>query len=243
MRIAICDDTQSDLQATQNMIIDYSKKNNLPIAIDTYNDPNVLLNRLTYFGTTEYDMIVLDIIMQQNGIDVAAKIRKIDQDIIIVFATTSKEFALDAFSVRAYDYFLKPLNKDQVFERLDHIMGMFNIKVKNTISFKSIDHSIISVDIKDISYIESNDRRMLLHLNDKTILTSPSLRTKFLESIPFEYEKHNFINCHSSYIVNMNQIKAIGDYEFILKNGRTVPISKRLLSVVKDKYVKYLISD
>ena len=41
MRIAICDDTQHDLQATQNMILDYSKKNNLPIAIDTYNDPNI----------------------------------------------------------------------------------------------------------------------------------------------------------------------------------------------------------
>ena len=76
MRIAICDDTQSDLTATQSVILDYSKKNNLPIAIDTFNDPSILLNRLTYFGTNEYDMIVLDIIMQENGIDVASKIRK-----------------------------------------------------------------------------------------------------------------------------------------------------------------------
>ena len=124
MKIAICDDTLSDLKTTESIILDYSKKNNLSIEIDTYNNPMVLLNRLKYFGVSEYEIIVLDIIMQQNGIEVAEKIRQLDQDIIIIFTTSSKEFALDAFSVRAYDYFLKPLQQKQIFDYLSPLFRL-----------------------------------------------------------------------------------------------------------------------
>lgn len=243
MKIAICDDTNLDLKLLEQIILEYSKANSFDIIIDTYDDPRILINRITYFDPKEYDIYFLDICMQENGIEVAEKIRKLDNDCYIIFATSSKDYAIDAFKVRALDYVLKPINKPEVFECLNRIFEATNSNVRNVCSIKTNDHNLVTVDIKNITFIESNNRRMVVHLFDKTQLVSTSLRSKFLESIPFDYQKHNFIYCHSSYIVNMNYIKAISDYAFILKNNEIVPISKRAFAEVKDKYIKYLVGE
>ena len=69
------------------------------------------------------------------------------------------------------------------------------------------------------------------------------MHSKFLEAIPFNYEKSNFINCHASYVVNMNYIKSINDKSFIMKNDDVIPISKSMLSQVKKTYINYLVGD
>ena len=64
-----------------------------------------------------------------------------------------------------------------------------------------------------------------------------------LESIPFEYQKYGFINCHASYVVNMNYIKGITDKFFIMKNESQIPISKSMSSSVKKAYINFLVGD
>ena len=41
----------------------------------------------------------------------------------------------------------------------------------------------------------------------------------------------------------MNKIKGIRDLDFIMTNGKSVPISKRLLKEVKEQYINYLVGD
>ena len=75
------------------------------------------------------------------------------------------------------------------------------------------------------------------------VITSTTLHSKFLDSIPFDYEKYGFLNCHASYVVNMNYIKAITDKSFSLKNDEKIPISKSMLPTVKKTYINYLVGD
>jgi DNA-binding LytR/AlgR family response regulator len=181
--------------------------------------------------------------MQKNGIDVAKEIQKYCKDAIIVFTTTSKEFAIDAFEVNAYHYLLKPLNQKKVFECIDKIISKTLNTTPNVFQIKTNDKNILTVDVKDVSYIESISRRIAIHLKNDEVIMSTSLRAKFLESIPFDYENCNFINCHASYIVNMNDIKAISDKSFTMKNGENIPISKNLFSQVKKTYIQYLVGE
>ena len=239
MKIAICDDTRQDLEDLKAMLESF----NIPVNIDLYQDSTVLLNRLEYFDPLEYEIYFLDICMPENGIKVAEKIRAINESAYIVFVTTSREYAIDAFKVRAYDYVLKPLNREEVFDTLKRLSDAIAKTNKPNFKLKSKDHNIMNIEIKLITYIESWDRRMIVHFNDKSTITSTSIRTKFTDSIPFDFDKYNFILCHSSYIVNMNYIKLINDFEFVLKNGEAVPISKRLYSQVKEKYIKYLVGE
>lgn len=242
MRILICDDTQSDLDVTYKYVTEYYKKKNINVKIDCFTDCNIVLNLLNFIEENQYDLYFLDVVMQHNGIYVASEIIKKVPNASIIFTTTSKEYAIDAFKVQAFDYILKPLDKAEFYDSIDRIMKKLNIK-KNTWSFKTNDLTLISINLEDIRYIESTNRRIDVHLCNDEIITSTTIRTKFLETIPFDLSENSFLLCHNSFIVNMNKIKGIKDVEFIMDNGEIVPISKRMLKEVKEQYINYLVGD
>ena len=242
MRILICDDTQSDLDVTYKYVTEYYKKKNINVKIDCFTDCNIVLNLLNFIEDNQYDLYFLDVVMQHNGIYVASEIIKKVPNASIIFTTTSKEYAIDAFKVQAFDYILKPLDKTEFYDSIDRIMKKLNIK-KNTWSFKTNDLTLISINLEEIRYIESTNRRIDVHLCNDEIITSTTIRTKFLETIPFNLSENSFLLCHNSFIVNMNKIKGIKDVEFIMDNGETVPISKRMLKEVKEQYINYLVGD
>ena len=209
MRIAICDDVLSDLEALNNAVSEYYSSKNTPVIIDKFTNPETLLNKFFLEGNNYYNVFILDIVMQQNGIDVAKKIAKINPYAIIIFQSSSPEFAVDAFRVKALDYILKPLNKQQVNECLNRVSSLLETTKKEIIQVKNSDLNLVNIEINQINYIESSDRKIVFHMIDETTVSTISMRTKFLESIPFDYEEKNFLNCHASFIVNMNQIKSI----------------------------------
>lgn len=242
MKFTICDDTLSDLNNTESVINKYAKAHNIKIDIEKHNHPANLINQVS-FKPEEYRVFFLDIVMQKNGIDVAKEIKKYCKNAIIVFTTTSKEFAIDAFEVNAYHYLLKPLDKKKVFDCIDNILNNLLSSTPNVFQIKTNDKDILTVDVKEISFIESLNRRIAIHLRNEEVILSTSLRAKFLESIPFDYENCGFINCHASYIVNMNDVKGITDKSFTMKNGEIIPISKNLFSYVKKTYIQYLVGE
>lgn len=243
MRIAICDDNLLELENTKKIISNYYQSIQISIDIQCFDNPINLIKLISLPNQDGFDMYFLDMIMQINGIEVAKKIREISPDTIIIYTTTSSEYAVDAFSVKAYHYLMKPLNIKQVNDLLDELSLNFNYRTKNTFNFKTATGNILTIEIGQVCYIESIDRRIVIHLTTGESISSTSLRGKFYESIPFKYESYNFIACHASFVVNMNQISAIEDGLFIMKNGFIVPIAKRNFSNIKKEYIKYLIGE
>ena len=79
MKIAICDDTQSDLENLKNCLVEYFNEKQIPFSIDGFNNCNVLLNRIKFLDSNEYELFILDVIMQKNGVDIAKEIRKYNE--------------------------------------------------------------------------------------------------------------------------------------------------------------------
>ena len=241
MKILICDDTYSDLRHTQSLVNNFYKEKNVSIQIDTFSNSAEALDDILNMTRNEYDLYILDVIMQQNGMDVAVEILKQFPNATIIFTTSSKEFAVDAFKVKALDYLIKPLNKNVFYNTLELFMKNYTKKGYVWI-VKTPEYSIMAIELSDIIYIESCNRRLDIHL-EKEVITTTSLRGKFLDSIPFNLNENFFLLCHNSFIVNMNKIKAFNDSGFLMKNGETVPISKRMSKQVKESYINYLVGE
>ena len=59
----------------------------------------------------DYDVFLLDIYMHNmSGIQVAEEIRKKDKYVLIIFITSSKDYAVEVYRVHASDYLLKPIS-------------------------------------------------------------------------------------------------------------------------------------
>jgi two-component SAPR family response regulator len=68
------------------------------------------------------DIVWLDIEMPgMNGLETAAKIKKVSPDTRLVFVTAFSQYALDAFQVRAQGYIMKPLTTALVRRELDEL--------------------------------------------------------------------------------------------------------------------------
>lgn len=172
-----------------------------------------------YLNKFPVDLIFLDIEMPvKNGLDFY---RNISQHTKVIFTTAYSEYAVDAFSVNAVDYLLKPFS----FERFRTAVG----KVKNNEELNEARHLSIRADYKlhkinftAIRLIEGLDDYIRIHLKDDTKITARSSMKNILEKLP----EKDFIRVHRSFIVPVGDIRTVVNKnihikEFIIPIGET----------------------
>ena len=111
LRIAICDDNRDFLQNAVSFIKKWSEQSGIPVKLFTYDNGDSLIG-----GTSaiRMDIIFLDIIMPMlNGMDTARELRQRDASVRIIFLTSSPEFALESYAVKAQGYILMHLKKNR----------------------------------------------------------------------------------------------------------------------------------
>lgn len=123
MKIAICDDDNKELDRIICLLDTYISVNNLTglLSYQTFNSSFDLAEKAP---KEKYDLYLLDVIMPcLNGIDLAGSIRGFDKAADIIFLTTSSEFAVESYRVKASNYLLKPLVEKDFFNALDDIIS------------------------------------------------------------------------------------------------------------------------
>ena len=116
MRIAICDDNSMDLKA----MLEVFRRVAPAYTLDSFSDSRKLLD--TIAGGTSYDLLFLDILMPGiTGMELAREVGRIAPDMPVVFLTDSDAYAVEAFSVKALHYILKPMTEQALKECLNRL--------------------------------------------------------------------------------------------------------------------------
>ena len=100
-----------------------------------------------------------------DGTQVAADIRRRGAKTEIIFITTSDEFAVDAFALKAAHYLLKPFTQAQLDDALDRAMSRFSEHQTLSVSLRIVGKGVITLEINDILWIESNSHKQFVFLN------------------------------------------------------------------------------
>ena len=117
-RIAICDD-EPVFSAQIDAIISHWPARPAGVRTEIFHDGDSLIRA---HEEMPFDIILLDVLMPLlNGIETAAEIRSKDKNVKIVFLTSTPEFALDSYSVKASNYLLKPVDPARLLECLSSL--------------------------------------------------------------------------------------------------------------------------
>lgn len=136
LEIAIIED-QLDVQRDLEKILDkYSIKHGLDITLNKFSSAEEFLENPEYIKSV--DMFLLDIYLGEIlGIELAKIIRSLGCTKPIIFLTSSKDFALEAFSVNASQYLLKPVDETQFVSALDKCIDALSKETKNWVILKT----------------------------------------------------------------------------------------------------------
>lgn len=226
LNLAICDDELASVYLLKQYIEDYANKNKLNIDIDIFTQADEFLE-----SHTQYDIVCMDIYLNENnGIDV---IKRKDDDACVIFITSSRDFAVEAFSLNAVHYLLKPINKEMLIEALERCKTKKPceeriIEVKSPIGN-------VSIPLKKISYIEVFNKTSVIHLKNTEIKTYTSL-----DALMQKLDADTFFRAQRSYVVNMHYIESFYSDYIILKNKIRIQLSRKNKTTLKKQYQDFL---
>ena len=236
IRIAVCDDNADFLMHAVAMIEKWSEQSGIPAEIYRFDNGDSLLAK---YAAMRLDIIFLDIIMPlQTGMDTAKELRKSDNAVKIIFLTSSPEFALESYEVKAQGYLLKPITYEKMKDTLDECSLAFNAEPENTVLKTTFGYQ--KIYFHDIEYAEAQNKRVVFYLRTGKVVYAVdplySLEKKFTES-------SGFFKCHRSYLVYMPNVDHFGTTEICMKSGRIIPIARGYGKAFKEAYFSMMFRD
>ena len=234
LKIAICDDVPMVTSTLENYLRDYP---NCSFECDSFNKSNKLIDAVK---TTKYDIYLLDIEMPgNNGLEVAHEIRKRDFDAYIIFITSHVNYMKEVFQVHTFDYLLKPINRENLYQVMDRILNFIENRIDKFCYVKR--DSKIIVSLKNIIYFEKQGRYVMIRTKENT--------DKFIMSANELLEKlnKNFIQIHTSFVINLNYLKRIASDKAVLSISHkdkdetvTLQISRKFRTQVREEIVHFM---
>ena len=135
--------------------------------------------------------------------------------------------------MEAAHYLLKPVGWDSFCEamrRLHDRMRTGARRVRVTAGRDEMD-----IDVSGIKYIEVYGHKTVLHTVKGDAVVSQSLAAleEALGGDPF-------LRCYRYFIVNMDFVKRLNEDNFLMKDGREIPLSRDGRAALKSRYMAYV---
>lgn len=235
MNIAVCDDEQIMRKELIKQIHE-CYTGSIRFHIIEFEDGKELTDAYQK-GGADFDIILLDIEMKGlDGIHTAKWIRQYDQEVVIIFVTNLQRYALLGYEVKAFHYLIKPVTKEKFQRVQDAALQTISSRAQKYL-LVDIREEFIKIPIHRILYIENFSRKVTIFYGNSSITCY-----RKMADMEKELDEWNFIRVHEAFIVNMQYIKSInkGDLEMVLENGKTIPVSRRRMRNLSERFMDYL---
>lgn len=239
-RIALCDDETEELDKEEQMLKNYGQNHpELNLVVERFQDADELLYRVREKNYVP-DVLLLDIYMPHKlGTKVASELRDMGNTSKIIFLTSSREHALEAFRVDASQYLVKPISEKELSTVLDKQLGNIREERKKYLLLR-IEGRLSRVAVKDIIYCEAQGKSQCLYLADGSHCSFNKTMTVVYDMLCGSPE---FVRVGVAYIVNMEHIESLNSHELVMDNGKRIYPPRGSYQPLKEKYLDYYCMD
>lgn len=233
MYLAVCDDKKEELERVLSLLDTWQESRNASPRRQVFQSAIELLESARQERFTLY---LLDVMMPgMDGLECAREIRRFDDAAEIVFLSTSPGFAYESYGVRAFNYLLKPVERERLFSLLDQLYLREQLP-QDALTLKT-GTTIVRVPYAQVSYAEVIGKHVYFHLVDGDVReVVGSLRDFEALLLP----RAEFMRVHRSYIVNMLQVEELSSDHIRTFSGKTVPVSRLLYPQLQKDYMALL---
>lgn len=231
LTIAICEDDLKQQRELEERIADMDLKEAIDLCKFNYGEE--LLQ--DYEAGKRFSIILLD--MQMNvldGIQTAKLVREMDENCIIIIITSIIEYAVEGYSIDAFDFILKPVDKEKFNMVLTKAIKEIQANAKKVYVIQTRE-KLLGLRMSTISYIESYKKSVIVHAEDKTYMNNENI-----SNTEKKLKNDGFIRISRYYLVNVSHIKQIGVKTLILTSGEALNYSIKCRDSIKKEYMNFM---
>jgi len=233
LRILFCDDNCEILNQLQEYVLEFfSELGGTKPECASYSCGEALLAVERYA-----DIAFLDVEMPGiSGIQVGAKLKKLNPNIKIFIVTSYPDYLDDAMRFQVFRYLSKPIDKLRLFRNLKDAVYQHSMDSK--------EYPIVTADgiavrrAEEIVCVEAVARKVLIHTTD-TVFQSTSNMDYWRKTLTLPC----FCSTHRSYVINMRYVNMVFKDKILLKYGdmcKEAYLTRRKYTAFKDTYLLYL---
>ena len=178
---------------------------------------------LSGFAPGDDSLIFLDICMDgMNGIEAAQRVRQRSARCLIVFLTSSKEYAFDAFPIHPFDYLVKPYRTD----RLEHVLAGASRLMEETEPQVEIrlPRQTVRLPHGQIAAVASHGHTLEVFTVSGVCLKSSQTFAELETALQGD---ERFLPCNRGVLINMDEALKLESDSIILTNGMRFPLRQR----------------
>lgn len=226
--LLICDDDPAQLDELTALFQECPPWHQWPV--QCFSSTQALLAHQDTFSPGS--ILFMDICLEDgNGIDAVAQLQIRHPEIDVIYITGEISYCTEVYDTKHCGFLVKPvslLKLQQALRRTRHGPAMTrSLTVR-------VGRNAMRIPLDDIFYFEKQLRKMLVVTGRQVI----DFYGKF-EDLEAQLDRR-MLQCHRSFIVNMDHIEQLVDDRFLLDNGKAVPISRRKLTQVRNAFLRYL---
>ena len=163
------------------------------------------------------------------GMEAAKQIREMDHQVMIIFITMLTQYAIEGYSVGAFDYVLKPLRYEEFSTKMDRVRRMLAHQNTSMVLEVRTKEEIRRISADDITFIEVSNHDILIHTDSEIIRQWGNLK-----SYEDKLASVHFVRCSASFLVNLKYVRAV--------NGNTVIVHGHELPISSSKRKEFLVA-
>ena len=229
-RIAIVEDDVSYRKELEDFLHRYEDENRTKFKIVSFSDGD----EIAAGYKAEYDIILMDIEMRfMDGMKTAEYIRKLDEDVIIIFITNTPQYAMKGYMVDALDYCLKPLSYYAFSQRITKAIGRLGHRSSKCIVV-NLKNGMQKVELSKLYYVEVLNHDLIFHTMDEEIVTRGTIA-----GIEEELKNEHFFRCSKCYLINLAFVENIKEYDVDVA-GTVLQVSRSRKKALLDELNKYV---
>jgi Response regulator of the LytR/AlgR family len=226
-QIAVCDDEKALREEVKKLILEWDSA----LKVHLYSSGEDLLDNYLPF-----QVIFLDVEMEgMGGIETGKRIRQRDKEVKIVYLTAYRDYVAGAFEVHAFQYMVKPVNRERLFHILEEIfLYVKKSEEKHILDFQTV-KGMVCLPTEEIYYFAYENRRVLMAAGEESYYLAEKIGNVLKRMAEF-----GFSMPHQSFVVNLFHVKNIRNQEILLDNGAVIPLSQKKQKLFKQEMAAYL---
>jgi len=230
-QVAVCDDDINDGQHTLALVKQILFDRSIEASFSLFVSPRDLLEDIKK-NSRKFDLLLLDILMgKTDGIQLAQTLRDEGSRAVLIYTTSSRDYALDGYKVQASDYLLKPIEKDTLEASIGRVLK------RNDNLLVEVDGTLKSIPISDIRYAEASANYVALWTSNNE--ETARLRATLSETLK-KLGEERFARCHKGYLVNLGHIREVRATQILLHDGSMIPLGRQYRAELQKNILAYI---